>query len=66
MEIRTMQNLLYKQLSEEEKQQQQDLERKKLVNIYLHNYGFAFVRQADDTLKQLKIIFCEQSSVDTV
>ena len=47
MEIRTMQNL--------------DLEGKKLVNIYLHDYG-SFVRQADDTLIQLIIIFCEQSS----
>ena len=46
MEIRTMQNL--------------DLEGtcKKLVNIY---YG-SFVRQAGDTLIQLKIILCEQSS----
>ena len=38
-----------------------DLEGKKLVNIYLHDYD-SFVRQADDTLIQLKIIFCEQSS----
>ena len=47
MEIRTMQNL--------------DLEGKKLINIYLHDYG-SFVRQAGDTLIQIKIIFCEQSS----
>ena len=47
MEIHTMQNL--------------DLEGKKLINIYLHDYG-SFVRQGDDTLIQLKSIFCEQSS----